>query len=78
MKHFGRAAQRTYQSKASFTRQIQRLERALGCTLLTRSGKGATLTDAGTRFLKTAQEVLYLLEVSQSYIFSYQGFGPER
>lgn len=48
------AAQRLGTSKSIVSRRLARLEKSLGATLLTRSTRGATLTEAGATFREHA------------------------
>jgi DNA-binding transcriptional LysR family regulator len=56
--HFGRAAQRLHVAQPALSQQIRSLERELGVRLLERTSRGATLTDAGARFLAEASVVV--------------------
>jgi LysR family transcriptional regulator, benzoate and cis,cis-muconate-responsive activator of ben and cat genes len=56
--HFGRAAQRLHVAQPALSQQIRSLERELGVRLLERTSRGATLTDAGARFLAEASAVV--------------------
>ncbi|HZG09608.1 MAG TPA: LysR family transcriptional regulator [Allosphingosinicella sp.] len=56
--HFGRAAKRLNVSQPALSQQISALEQAVGAPLLLRQPKGASLTAAGTAFLKHAREAL--------------------
>jgi LysR family transcriptional regulator, benzoate and cis,cis-muconate-responsive activator of ben and cat genes len=60
--NIGRAATRLHISQPPLTRQIQQLEQELGATLLTRSGKGVELTEAGAIFLEGSSNILSLLD----------------
>jgi DNA-binding transcriptional LysR family regulator len=55
---FTRAAQRVHISQSGVSAQIRQLEHDLGATLIDRSGRTATLTDAGRAAVKHAREVL--------------------
>ncbi|KAB2343671.1 LysR family transcriptional regulator [Actinomadura rudentiformis] len=56
--HFGRAAERLRMTQPPLSRQIQKLERAVGVTLLERSAHGAAPTPAGRAFLAEARRLL--------------------
>ena len=56
--HFGRTARRLNLSQPALTKQICRLEEALGGALLVRSRHGAQLTSLGRMFQSKAQEVV--------------------
>lgn len=60
--HFGRAAERLNMTQPPLSRQIQLLERALGCVLLHRNSRSVTLTQAGANFLPEAQKILSLID----------------
>ena len=45
-------------TQSALTRQLQLLEQELGLPLLRRTGHGVTLTDAGTRFLGAATDIV--------------------
>jgi DNA-binding transcriptional LysR family regulator len=56
--HFGRAAQRVHVVQPALSQQVQKLERELGVTLLARTKRRVTLTDAGRAFLDEARRTL--------------------
>lgn len=56
--HFGRAAQALHVSQPALTKQINRLEDAVGGKLLARGKQGSKLTTLGERFLPRAKEVV--------------------
>jgi DNA-binding transcriptional LysR family regulator len=60
--HFGRAAARLNMTQPPLSRQIQLLERALGCEVFTRNSRSVILTPAGAALLPDAQRILRLLE----------------
>ena len=60
--HFGRAAQRLAMTQPPLSRQIQKLERAVGATLLERDNRRVELTGAGAAFLDEAYRMLNLVD----------------
>lgn len=62
--HFGRAAVRLKMTQPPLSRQIQKLERAVGAQLLVRDNRRVTLTTAGTAFLVEARRLLALVEAA--------------
>lgn len=56
--HFGRAAQARHVSQPALTKQINRLEDAVGGKLLARGKQGSKLTTLGERFLPRAKELV--------------------
>lgn len=55
---FTRAAQRVHISQSGVSAQIRQLEHDLGATLIDRTGRTATLTEAGLAAVKHARETL--------------------
>jgi DNA-binding transcriptional LysR family regulator len=60
--HFGRAAARLKMTQPPLSRQIQKLERAVGAQLLERDNRRVTLTAAGEVFLAEARRLLGLAD----------------
>ena len=60
--HFGRAAERLNMTQPPLSRQIQKLERAVGATLLQRDNRRVELTGAGAAFLDEAHRMLNLVD----------------
>jgi DNA-binding transcriptional LysR family regulator len=58
--HFGRAAGRLGMTQPPLSRQIQKLERAVGVQLLERDNRKVALTTAGDAFLQEARRMLAL------------------
>jgi DNA-binding transcriptional LysR family regulator len=62
--HFGRAAERLRMTQPPLSRQIQKLERAVGARLLERDSRRVTLTAAGEAFLTEARRMLALADAA--------------
>jgi DNA-binding transcriptional LysR family regulator len=62
--HFGRAAERLNMTQPPLSRQVQKLERAVGVQLLERDNRRVALTEAGQAFLTEARRVLALVETA--------------
>ncbi|MFI6574167.1 LysR family transcriptional regulator [Nocardiopsis sp. NPDC050513] len=60
--HFGRAAERLSMTQPPLSRQIQKLERAVGARLLDRDRRRVALTPAGQAFLTEARRLLALAD----------------
>lgn len=60
--HFGRAAERLRMTQPPLSRQIQKLERAVGAQLLERDNRKVELTAAGQTFLDEARRLLGLAD----------------
>lgn len=60
--HFGRAAERLQMTQPPLSRQIQKLERAVGAQLLERDNRRVVLTGAGAAFLDEAYRMLNLVD----------------
>ena len=62
--HFGRAAERLNMTQPPLSRQIQKLEKAIGVQLFDRDNRGVALTAAGAAFLADARKLLELAEMA--------------
>lgn len=60
--HFSRAAERLSMTQPPLSRQIQKLERAVGAVLLERDNRKVQLTGAGEAFLDEAYRLLNLVD----------------
>jgi DNA-binding transcriptional LysR family regulator len=60
--HFGRAAERLNMTQPPLSRQIQKLERAIGVRLFERDNRRVELTPAGAAFLSEARRLLALAD----------------
>ena len=58
--HFGRAAERLNMTQPPLSRQIQKLEKAIGTELLERDNRKVQLTPAGGAFLEEAKRLMAL------------------
>ncbi|MFG1865370.1 LysR family transcriptional regulator [Microbispora bryophytorum] len=63
--HFGRAAQRLGMAQPPLSRAIGQLERRLGVTLLDRTSRSVTLTEAGSVLLREGRAALDAVEAAE-------------
>ncbi|WP_169983650.1 MULTISPECIES: LysR family transcriptional regulator [unclassified Microbispora] len=63
--HFGRAAQRLGMAQPPLSRAISQLERRLGVTLLERTSRSVTLTEAGSVLLTEGRAALDAVEAAE-------------
>ena len=63
---FSRAAQALYLSQPTLSRQIRDMEEELGVTLFVRTNRNLVLTKEGMRLRKRAQEIVDLMDKTQS------------
>lgn len=63
--HFGRAAQRLGMAQPPLSRAIRQLERRLGATLLDRTSRAVTLTDAGSVLLREGRAALDAVDAAE-------------
>ncbi len=66
--HFGRAGAHLFLTQQALSKRIQRLERALGEQLFVRGRQGVWLTEAGSRFLPHARQLLALADSASTAI----------
>jgi DNA-binding transcriptional LysR family regulator len=62
--HFGRAAARLHMTQPALSLALARLEKEIGCPLLQRHPRGASLTDAGRVLLAETQGVLKSMDMA--------------
>jgi DNA-binding transcriptional LysR family regulator len=65
---FTRAGERVHRTQSTVSQQIKRLEEDVGQTLLIRSGKDVTPTEAGERLLSYARRLLSLAEEARDVV----------
>ena len=65
--HFGKAAERLGMAQPPLSRAIAQLERQLGVTLLERTSRKVTLTEAGTALLAEGQAILAALTAAERH-----------
>ncbi|MBD5402416.1 LysR family transcriptional regulator [bacterium] len=72
--NFNRAAENLYISQPTLTYQIKEVEKEIGFNIFERSGKGATLTPAGSQFCTTLRNIKDELKsaIEQGQNFSRQ------
>ena len=74
--NFSRAAENLFVSQPTFSYQIRLLEEEIGFTLFERSGKGATLTPAGSQFVTflagMREDLKRAIEQGQNFSAKYQ------
>ena len=63
--HFRRAAERLHVAQPAVSEQVRKLEAELGVTLLTRTHRSVSLTDAGAAMLVEATRVLRQAEIAE-------------
>ncbi|RKG97690.1 LysR family transcriptional regulator [Corallococcus carmarthensis] len=66
--NFRRAAERLHYAQSSVTEQVQGLESDLGVPLFDRTGRKLRLTEAGTRLLTYADQMLSLEEAARAAV----------
>jgi DNA-binding transcriptional LysR family regulator len=71
--NFTRAAARVHISQSGVSAQVARLERELGAQLIDRSGRTATLTDAGAEVLDHARQALSSAEAVRQTVQEING-----
>jgi DNA-binding transcriptional LysR family regulator len=62
--HFGRAAMRLHMTQPALSQSLARLEKEIGCPLLQRDPRGASLTNAGRVLLAETQGVLKSMDIA--------------
>src|ERR1700735_637100 len=65
---FTRAGERVHRTQSTVSQQIKRLEDDVGQTLLDRTGKEVTPTEAGERLLSYARRLLSLAEEARDVL----------
>jgi DNA-binding transcriptional LysR family regulator len=71
--HFGRAAERLAMTQPPLSRQIQKLERAVGAQLLERDNRRVALTAAGVAFLEDCYRLLNTMDGAVAHARRVEG-----
>jgi DNA-binding transcriptional LysR family regulator len=69
---FTRVAEQTNASKSMISKEISRLEEALGARLLHRSTRNVQLTHVGEGYLQRAREILEKLDDADNFVQDLQ------
>ena len=77
-KSFTLTAKRLFLSQSAISHSIKNLERDIGCKLFERVGKKTILSEAGEKFLPTAQKILLDMEDARREIDAYNNPGSSR
>src|ERR1700733_11262634 len=75
---FTRAGERVHRTQSTVSQQIKRLEDDVGQTLLARTGKDVTPTEAGERLLSYARRLLSLAEEARDVMARPESEGAVR
>src|SRR5271163_4138096 len=75
---FTRAGERIHRTQSTVSQQIRRLEDDVGQTLLDRTGKDVTPTEAGERLLSYARRLLSLAEEARDVMARSDSEGAVR
>ncbi|AHZ86556.1 HTH-type transcriptional regulator GltC [Bdellovibrio bacteriovorus] len=75
LKSFTKAAKKVHLTQSTVSQQIKRLEEDLGCELLERAGKTATLTFEGEKMFRYAQRLCTLAEEAEQSLRLDPGHG---
>jgi LysR family transcriptional regulator, transcription activator of glutamate synthase operon len=76
--HFTRAAKREHVAQPALSQQIRRLEQELGLTLVERTTRKVTLTDAGELLARRARRVLSELDAARAELQELAGIRTGR
>ena len=77
-KSFSRAAERLFRTQPAISLALKRLEEELGETLVDRTTKGGTLTDAGETLLPMAQRMMDLRQEIRDTFGALRGLHQGR
>ncbi len=72
-RHFTRAAEREHVAQPALSQQIRRLEEETGLTLVERTTRQVTITDAGAILVGRARRILTELDAAQSELQGLRG-----
>ena len=77
-KSFTLAAKQLFLTQSAISHSIKNLENDIGCKLFERVGKKTLLSEAGEKFLPTAQKILSDMETARQEIDAYNNPGKSR
>jgi DNA-binding transcriptional LysR family regulator len=77
-RHFTRAATREHIAQPALSQQIKRLEEEVGLTLVERSTRQVTITDAGELLVARARRILAEVEAARAELESLKGVESGR
>ncbi|NJP21985.1 MAG: LysR family transcriptional regulator [Hydrococcus sp. CRU_1_1] len=76
--HFTRASERLHLSQPHLSRIVNQIEKQLGATLIRRTTRQVTLTDAGKKFFTEAKSVLNRVEEAMQAMQQFAEAETER
>jgi DNA-binding transcriptional LysR family regulator len=75
---FTRAADVVHLTQPGISKHIKQMEESFGTPLFDRSGRKATLTEAGAIFFEATQRVMAIIDVAEQRIESLKGLRGGR
>ena len=75
---FTHAARALFLTQSAISHTIRALEEEIECRLFTRTGRGATVTEAGKHFLQYTEKIVAEMETARTLVAPRMGRGMER